>query len=289
VAEKKRLAEMARTKLLRQPGADIRPISIEGREIARTWWGKAWNENLERYADFGNRLPRGRSYVRNGSVLDLRIAATTITAVVAGSRPKPYDVTIRIKPLNNKVRQALMARSRAAMDSMSAMLSGEFPAELKEAFLQKDTGLFPAPGEIEFSCSCPDWASLCKHVAAALYGTAVRLDEKPELFFTLRGMKMDDFIGHAIRRERTKMLRKASVKSARVIEAKEADISKLFGIDLEDGETPDRPAPAAAAPPTARGKKTSKKTVRKPPRRAPAAKPGKMSKKDKGDGSRGGV
>lgn len=85
---------------------------INGREIARTWWGKAWNQNLERYADYGNRLPRGRSYVRDGSVLDLKIASNTISALVSGNRPKPYEISIAIKPLDKKVEHALMEKSR---------------------------------------------------------------------------------------------------------------------------------------------------------------------------------
>lgn len=231
-AEKMHLAEKARAKLLKKDG-DIQPIVLDGHAIARTWWGQAWNQNLERYADYSNRLPRGRSYVRNGSVLDLKIVATTITAIVAGSRPKPYDIPIKIKPLAKKVEQALMAKSRAALDSMQSLLSGEFPAELKELFLEKGTGLFPSPKEIEFSCSCPDWASMCKHVAAALYGTAVRLDEKPELFFALRGIKIDDFVGKMVKRESEKMLRKAGSKSRRVIKTKAGDLSKLFGIAMD--------------------------------------------------------
>jgi uncharacterized Zn finger protein len=255
-AEKLRQAEKAKATLLKKKGADIQPIVLDGHAIARTWWGQAWNQNLERYADYSNRLPRGRSYVRNGSVLDLKIAANTVTAIVAGSRPKPYDVTIKIKPLARKVEQALMAKSRAALDSLQSLLSGEFPAELKESFLEKGTGLFPAPQEIAFSCSCPDWASMCKHVAAALYGAAVRLDEKPELFFALRGVKIDDFVGRMVKRESDKMLRRAKSKSARVIEAEEGDLSKLFGIAMDGVKAPDRQTPAVATPvPTRRAKK----------------------------------
>lgn len=270
-AERMRQAEKARAKLLKKQGAAIQPVLVEGREIARTWWGKAWNQNLERYADYSNRLPRGRSYVRNGSVLDLKIDATTITAVVAGSRPKPYDVTIKIKPLGKKVEQALMAKSRAAMDSMQSLLSGEFPAELKESFLEKGTGLFPAPQEIEFSCSCPDWASMCKHVAAALYGTAVRLDEKPELFFGLRGIKVDDFVGQMIKRESEKMLRKAASRSGRVIEAGDSDVSKLFGIAMDSEKIADPPMPPSV-PPVRKGKKKGKKQPKKALRDKPTRK-----------------
>jgi uncharacterized Zn finger protein len=255
-----RQAEKARAALLKKKGAVIEPVIVQGRELARTWWGKAWNENLERYADYDNRLPRGRSYVRNGSVLDLKITATTITALVAGSRPKPYTITIKIKPLDQKVEQALMARSRAALDSLQALLAGEFPAELKESFLASGTGLFPAPQEIELACSCPDWASMCKHVAAALYGTAARLDEKPELFFVLRGIKIDDFVGKMVKRESAKLLRKAAAKSGRVMEAAEADLSKLFGIAMDDTNAAEQAPPpvAGAAPRAKRGKPVEK-------------------------------
>jgi uncharacterized Zn finger protein len=250
MAERIRHAEKAAV-ALKKKGVAVEPVVINGREIARTWWGRAWNENLERYADYGNRLPRGRSYVRNGSVLDLRIAANAITALVAGSRPRPYEISIAIKPLNEKVRRALMEKSRSSLDSMQSLLSGEFPAELKESFLEKGSGLFPSPREIEFSCSCPDWASMCKHVAASLYGTAARLDEKPELFFILRGIKIDDFVGKMLKRESAKMLKKAKVKSARVIKAKDEDISKLFGIEMDGAKLSGRKTkPRASALPS---------------------------------------
>ena len=116
---------------------------------------------------------------------------------------------------------------------MQSLLSGEFPSDLKEVFLAKGTGLFPAPSEIEFSCSCPDWASMCKHVAAALYGTAVRLDEKPELFFLLRGIQISNFVGEVVQHERKKLLESAQAKSERVLATDEEELAKLFGIILE--------------------------------------------------------
>jgi uncharacterized Zn finger protein len=261
-AHKMRRAEKARAALLKKKGATIEPVVINGREIARTWWGKAWNQNLERYADYDNRLPRGRSYVRDGSVLDLKIAANTISALVSGSRPKPYEISIAIKPLDKKVEHALMEKSRTSLDSMQSLLSGEFPAELKESFIEKETGLFPSPREIKFACSCPDWASMCKHVAAALYGTAVRLDEKPELFFILRGIKMDDFVGKMVKRESKKMLKKAKAKSARVIEAKDENISKLFGIAMDGPKVSGKKTePAATASPAGKAGKLVKQQL----------------------------
>ena len=273
-AERMRNAAKFVAALQKKRGVVAQPVVAgRGRELARTWWGKAWCGNLERYADFANRLPRGRTYARNGSVLDLQIAANSVTALVMGSNPKPYTITIKIKPLGRKLEEALFARSRAALDSLQSLLSGEFPAELKEAFFERGTGLFPPPEQIEFKCSCPDWASMCKHVAAALYGVAVRLDEKPELFFVLRGIKIDDFVGQMVQRESEKMLRKAKVRSGRVIEAEAGDLSQMFGISMEGATAPD-PEPPPAAPPAApiekRGKPAKRKAGR-PLRRKPDA------------------
>lgn len=280
-AEKMLRAEKAAAALMKKKGASIEPISLDGHAIARTWWGKAWNENIERYSDFANRLPRGRSYVRNGSVLDLKIAANSITALVSGSRATPYKVAIKIKPLDKKVEQALMEKSRTSLDSMQALLSGKFPAELKESFIEKGTGLFPSPQEIEMSCSCPDWAAMCKHVAATLYGTAVRLDEKPELFFILRGIKIADFVGKMIKLESEKMLKKAKTRGARVIEAKDDDISKLFGIAMDAGKVPDdKPETVIAAPSSV----TADKPVKKP--KSPIKKHARKNKKLKKTTSR---
>jgi uncharacterized Zn finger protein len=126
-----------------------------------------------------------------------------------------------------------MDQSRTSLDSMQSLLSGEFPSDLKEVFLAKGTGLFPSPSEIEFSCSCPDWASMCKHVAAALYGAAVRLDDQPELFFLLRGIQISNFVGEVVQHETKKLLESAQAKSERVLAADEEQLTELFGIILE--------------------------------------------------------
>jgi uncharacterized Zn finger protein len=247
-AEKLHKAERAKATLRRKKGAAIEPIEISGREIARTWWGKSWNENLERYSDYDNRLPRGRTYVRSGSVLDLKITSNLITAVVSGSRPQPYRIEIRIKQLNQRNEQALMKKSRSSLDSMQSLLSGEFPSDLKGVFLAEGTGLFPAPSEIEFSCSCPDWASMCKHVAAALYGTAVRLDEKPELFFVLRGVQISSFVGEVVKHETRKLLKTAEARSERVLTGDEEELSRLFGIVMEKKTPGGSPQPSPQSP-----------------------------------------
>lgn len=232
-AEKIRRAEKAIAKLRKKKGANIEPVIVKDGKIARTWWAKSWCQNLERYADYDNRVSRGRSYVRNGSVLDLKISPNTISALVSGNRSTPYSIKITLKPLEGKIEKELMTASRASLDSMQSLLSGEFPSDLKESFFKQGTGLFPTPKEIMLDCSCPDYAEMCKHVAAALYGVSVRLDEKPELFFVLRGIKIDDFVGKMVKQESKKMLKRATKKSERAIDADAGNLSELFGIEVE--------------------------------------------------------
>ena len=157
-------------------GKVLEPVVIKGRSIVNHWWGKAWCDNLERYADYESRLDRGKRYVRTGAVIDLKIQKGKILARVQGTRKTPYKVEIRISPLSEERCQSIIQRCGRKLENLEALLAGDFPEEMQELFQGKD-GLFPAPREISFNCSCPDWALLCKHVAAALYGVGVRLDE----------------------------------------------------------------------------------------------------------------
>jgi uncharacterized Zn finger protein len=225
--EKKARAARAAKKLSK--ARKLQPVCPAAYAIATTWWGKSWIKNLEGYADYSSRLPRGRSYVRTGAVIDLGIENGTINALVAGSKSKPYEVSVTIAPLNARTRGQLVAKCRSAITGLPMLLSGEFPKDLEKKFLARGDGLFPAPREIQFDCTCPDWASMCKHVAAALYGAAVRLDEKPELFFILRGMRIEDFVGTVLKEETDDLLAKAKKKSSRRLSQK--DSSKLFGIE----------------------------------------------------------
>lgn len=162
---------------------------IQGRQIVHSWWGKAWCENLERYADYESRLDRGKRYVRTGAVIDLKIKKGKILARVQGTRKTPYKTEIRISPLSEEKCQTIIKKCGQRLDTLEKLLSSDFPEEMKELF-QSRNGLFPSPKEISFQCSCPDWALMCKHVAAVLYGVGVRLDENPLLFFELRGGSM---------------------------------------------------------------------------------------------------
>jgi len=234
VEEKKARAEKKLSQLKKKQ--DVRPVIIQGSAIARTWWAKSWNQNLERYADYGNRIGRGRSYVRHGAVLDLQINAGEIKSLVQGSRAKPYAILIKIKKMDKKIWEQITSSCAGMLDSLQELLTGNFPKALGEIFMQRDSGLFPSPKEISFACSCPDWASMCKHVAAALYGVGVRLDEDPTLFFTLRGVDTKDLVSRTVSSKAESLLEKASRKSSRIIA--ESDLSGLFGIDLTGSGSP---------------------------------------------------
>lgn len=209
-------------------GKELHPIFIKGRAITKTWWGNAWCENLEKYADYGSRLDRGKRYVRTGTVVDLQIRKGKIEAKVQGRRKTPYKVEIRISPLNQEHCQQIVDRCSEKIENMEELLSGNFPIAMKEVFTSEG-GLFPKPSEISFNCSCPDWALMCKHVAAALYGVGVRLDENPALFFELRGINMEKFIDVAVENRVESMLENAKKPSKRIMDDS-VDINSLFGV-----------------------------------------------------------
>ena len=208
-------------------GKVLEPVVIKGRAIVNNWWGRAWCDNLEQYADYESRLDRGKRYVRTGSVIDLKIQKGKIQARVQGTRKTPYKVEIRISPLSEEKCQAVIEKCGRKLQNLEALISGDFPEDMKELFQGKD-GLFPAPREISFSCSCPDWALMCKHVAAALYGVGARLDEQPLLFFELRGIDVGRFIDVTLAGKVDAMLANVDRPSSRIIEG--ADMKELFGV-----------------------------------------------------------
>ena len=225
-SELKRKSEASRVSAEKK-GKRLEPVVIQGRNIAKSWWGRAWCDNLERYADYESRLDRGKRYVKTGAVIDLSITKGRIQAKVQGSRKTPYKVEIRISPLSEERCQEILQTCGKRVETLENLLAGDFPEELKELFTQRG-GLFPSSREISFSCSCPDWALMCKHVAAVLYGIGARLDENPSLFFELRGIEMGRFIDVAIASRVERMLKNAGQTSGRTID--ERDIRGLFGI-----------------------------------------------------------
>jgi uncharacterized Zn finger protein len=222
-AEKRRRAE-AEIKRLRKQGRVLVPVVIEGRAIASTFWGRAWCENLEAYSDFATRLPRGRSYARNGSVLDLQIARGAVKALVSGS--DLYTVTIDVTPVAKARWRAIQKDCGMAIASLVDLLRGHLSKPVMARLCRQAEGLFPTPDEIELACSCPDSAYMCKHVAAVLYGVGARLDPQPELLFTLRDCDPQDLIARAGRD-----LPAGKAPSTRRILASD-DLGALFGLDM---------------------------------------------------------
>ncbi|MBZ9624153.1 hypothetical protein G9F71_014975 [Clostridium sp. FP2] len=230
VAERKERAEES-VKKLKKKNPDISPVVITGKTIAKTWWGKSWNKNLESYADYANRIARGRSYVKNGAVLDLKITKGNINALVQGSGSKPYKLDINIKALPKNIWEDIINQCLGKIESIEELIEGKFPKALADLFTSKGNGLFPAPSEIDLKCNCPDWANMCKHVAAVLYGVGAKLDDEPELFFILRQVNINDLISEAINKKTQNLLEKSKAKGRRVID--ETDIFDMFGIDME--------------------------------------------------------
>jgi transcriptional regulator with XRE-family HTH domain len=209
---------------MRKKGANLSPVQLEGRMIAKTFWGKAWCDNIESYRDFAYRLERGRSYVRSGAVIDLRISEGAVGALVIGSGRSPYEVVIRIDKMKKSDWDALVKRSSGKIASLMALAQGKLPKEMLEDFCNPETGLFSKLREIHFDCSCPDGASCCKHVAAVLYGVGARLDEQPELFFTLRGIDPNSIVSAEV---------VDALTDGASSELEGADLGDVFGIELD--------------------------------------------------------
>lgn len=263
VAQRRANAQRA---LKRKLDGNARPVVIDGRKIAKTFWGHAWCENLESYSDFSNRLPRGRTYVRNGSVVHLEIAEGSVRAFVAGS--ELYEVKIKIDALKKCAWSEIKARCAGQVGSLVELLQGKLSSNTLAIITDRESGLFPAPGEIKLSCSCPDWAGMCKHVAAALYGVGAQLDVSPELFFKLRGVDHLELLSASAALPSGK-------RDAETLD--EASLSDIFGVELADvldplpGDAVVAATPSAGRPPAKTAKKkarTAKKTAKKAAKKA---------------------
>lgn len=252
----RRARALKKMETLRKKGLDVKPVEIDGRKIARTFWGAAWCDHLESFSDYENRLPRGRTYVRNGSVCHLDIAKGEITAMVSGSRL--YTTKIAIKPLASKKWKDVKKRCAGQIGSLLELLQGRLSKNVMSVVTDRKNGLFPLPGEIGLHCSCPDWAIMCKHVAAVLYGVGARLDEQPELLFLLRGVDHEELISAEVG-----VAAVGGIKGGRkrILEDELADV---FGIEMAEDASPAKakssPHPKQAAP---KSKKTSRVAVKR--------------------------
>ena len=229
VSELQSKAKASMRKLEKQ-GRTLNPIAIEGRTIARSWWGIAWIDNLDRYADFSNRIGRGKKYVRAGCVIDLQVSRGKISAVVQGSRAAPYEVTIDIDPLPTDALDTMLTGTSVRAESLDALLDGNFPDELKDSLTARTNGIFPAPSEIHFRCSCPDSARICKHVAAAIMAVAPGLDRDPMPLFDLRGVETEGPIARTVEHKLNLMLENADVETDRSLDVDDDQLTALFGV-----------------------------------------------------------
>ena len=254
VAERRRKAEKVAAKEAKG-GTVLSPVSASRGAIAKTFWGRAWCDNLERYSDYSNRLPRGRTYVRNGSVIDLQIGAGEVQAQVVGS--SLYKVAIGVAAVPDAQWRAIGAECAASIDSLVELLQGRLSKAVMERICRPGTGLFPAPREIKLSCSCPDSAVMCKHVAAVLYGVGARLDQKPELLFQLRRVDAKDLVAQA-----GVAMPKSGPGPAAGKLLDEAQLGDVFGIEMDEAVAPrtalnEAVRRAQSAPPAAPARKVA--------------------------------
>ena len=249
VAQRRRNSEK-KLASLRKKGLNVQPVVIDGRKIAKTFWGAAWCDHLESFSDYSNRLPRGRTYVRNGSVCHLGIAKGKIDARVSGS--KLYTVKIEITNLPAAKWKAIKQQSAGKIGSLLELLQGKLSDQVMQIVTDRKEGLFPQPKEISFKCDCPDWAGMCKHIAAVMYGIGARLDTSPELLFTLRGVDHQELI--AVDAEAALSTATKSGKAKRIAAS---DLSDVFGIDLDSGDETE--TSAAVTPTTKKRSRSSAK------------------------------
>jgi len=249
---KRRAQAKKQVEKLKKKGKKIEPVNIKGNKIAKTFWGKSWCAHLEQFSDYSNRLPRGRTYARNGSVCHLSIKKGRIEAIVSGS--SLYNINIKIKALNADKWKAIQQQCSGQIGSMLELLQGKLSDSVMKVVTEPTTGLFPLSDEINLECDCPDWADLCKHLAAVLYGVGARLDESPELLFLLRGVDHSNLISEI----------KLPSVSANNDQAKrrqvKGDLGDLFGIELDETDPVKK---TAAKKRTIKKKTAKKKTISK--------------------------
>jgi uncharacterized Zn finger protein len=262
VGERRAKAEKAAAKA-KKSGVNYTPIEPYRGAVTKTFWGKAWCDNLEAYSDYANRLPRGRTYVRNGSVIDLQIKANTVQALVMGS--SLYSVDVHITQVPKAQWQAICTDCASSIDTLVDLLQGKLAKPVMERICKPLTGLFPSPKEIRFTCDCPDSAGMCKHIAAVMYGVGARLDQKPELLFTLRQVDTKDLVAQAGSGLPAQGKRPTSSKML-----DDSALADVFGLEMDE--------PVAAPLPKTKPTKAAAKTAPTKRKKASAAAPAVKAK-----------
>lgn len=269
VAQRKKEAAK-KAKALEKQGYKLEPIGeLKSRmKIATSFWGRSWCRHLESFSDYENRLPRGRTYVRNGSIMHLGIEPGKITAMVQGS--ELYELTIDIDPLPAKQWAAVKQACQGKIATLIELLNGKISDEIMTVVTDPTNGLFPKPKQIHFNCNCPDWADMCKHIAAVLYGVGARLDDSPELLFTLRGVDQNELISL----DTTQQTITAGSRRSRRRTLSDDAVNNVFGIEEEEAADDSKPEPTPAVKKVAK-KRAAKKAAKKAPKKRVAKKAAK--------------
>ena len=203
-------------------------IKLKSKNISCEWWGQQWCQNIGKYADYANRLERGRTYIRKQAVESLELKDRYIAARVKGSYFPYYDVVVEVDPLReDKVSEVL-----EQIKDISLITNGYVSNDYYNLFTVKE-GLFPDTNEIRFSCTCPDCASMCKHVAAVLYAFGSILDKDPLALFKLRGVEVETYFDKKLYETANKMFQSISSFSSDERTISEDDISNVFGLDID--------------------------------------------------------
>ena len=266
VSQRQKLAEKAAAKA-QKSGKNYTPILPYRGAVAKTVWGKSWCDNLEAYSDYANRLPRGATYVRNGSVIHLQLTAGAVHAQVMGS--SLYAVNVTVRPVQQAQWKSICQDSAGSIASLVEILQGKLSTAIMQRICEPGKGLMPTPKEISFDCSCPDWAGMCKHVAAVLYGVGARLDQQPELLFTLRHVDAKDLIQVADAGLVTALKAPRAPKAAKVLD--DSLLADVFGLEM--AQTTDAPPAKKAAAKVMKSVKTIKApAIKKPIAKKVAAK-----------------
>ena len=219
-------------KQLKKKNPNINPIVIEGNQIAKSWWGKIWIKHLEHYADYDNRVARGRSYVKNGLVVHFAINPGHIEAMVMGTSSSPYKIKIKTRKLSSSKWSKIKRLSREHLYTLPDLVEGRLPEKLKDIFSDRKEGLFPSLKEMDFHCSCPDWAEMCKHVSAALFALGSEVDNNIDLFFKLRGVNAAELVQSALQEERKHLKKRKSLDEVNVLKLSNNKLASLFDIEL---------------------------------------------------------
>ncbi|WP_261399214.1 SWIM zinc finger family protein, partial [Streptomyces misionensis] len=176
-----------------------------GEEFAATWWGNAWTAALERGALDAKRVARGRGYADRGHVDAITVTPGLVLAYVRGSRPRPYRVQVRVRPLEDEEWERFLDAAADRPGHIAALLDRELPQSLADCGVP----LLPGPGDLVPRCSCPDSGHPCKHAAALCYQTARLLDADPFVLLLLRGRGERELLDALSRRNAARAARAA--------------------------------------------------------------------------------